>query len=58
LYSGLRYLTGVESLEVTESEDKEGVKLLITVGECSVFLTLDAEKRLSDIKVSMMYIYS
>mmetsp|Transcript_25789 Transcript_25789/g.24635 ORF Transcript_25789/g.24635 Transcript_25789/m.24635 type:complete len:361 (+) Transcript_25789:57-1139(+) len=51
LYSGLRYLTGVESLEVTESEDKEGVKLLITVGECSVFLTLDAEKRLSDIKV-------
>jgi hypothetical protein len=52
LYSGLRYLIGVESLEVTESDEKEGVKLLITVGECSVALTLDAEKRLSDIKVS------
>lgn len=57
LYSGLRYLTGVESLEVTDSTEG-GVKLLITIGECHLALTLDAEKCLSHIKVSRKYIRS
>jgi hypothetical protein len=49
---GLRTLTGVKALEVTESEEG-GVRLLITIGECSFAMTLDSDKRICDIKVSI-----
>lgn len=53
LCHGLRSLTGVKALEVTESNRDGGVQLSIIVGECSFEITLDSNKRVSDIIVSL-----
>lgn len=57
LYGGLSSLTGIRSFEVTESGEDGGVKLLLTIGECCVALTLDSDRRICDINVSITKIY-
>lgn len=54
LCHGLRSLTGVKTLEATESDQDSGVQLSIVVGECSFQIILDSNKRVSDIIVSLI----